>query len=477
MKKLNFTQFFLLVHLLAVVSFTAMGQTPWSGAYGNEWIVPGQQYAVVKVKAKGVYQINKSELPQSFPAFDAGKLQLWHRGKQVAILEQDASKVVFYGVPNDGASDELLARRDPARPAITSRMNKFVSLFSDHSFYYLTVDTRASGSGFEPPVGVQTVDLASLGASSMTEQYHIKEDTIKYTNEFSTSGTYSTYPSLFNSFYDYSQTFTGLRQLRNATFLAPFQLKNLNRTVNVPVKVKILLHNRGNTNFNLAINIKAKNGVNRQVTTVSTLPFKAHEYEFQLNLGTDLDVKGEGELSFNIPTPAVGDWYSIAAISFTYPQNFNADGKTLYEFGLPNSTKTGVSSITLDSTAVGNIKLLDVTNTARPIILSNNNLPTFNISRVQNEAKKLLFYTGPKEVPATNIYSFVGRSKNVNEFKDNDYVIITSQALLSGAQRYADYRASTYNRTTKANFKPLVIRARIFFWFRGWPTRMKIFKP
>jgi hypothetical protein len=457
MKKITFTHLVLML-IVGLGCGISYGQTiPWSGAYGNEWIVEGQEYAVIKVKSKGIYQINKSDLPAEFPAFDSGRLQLWHRGKQVAILAQDMNKVVFYGVPNDGSFDELLARQDRNRPEIVGRMNKYVSLFSENSFYFLTVDTRSQNNGFAPPIGVQSVNLDALPSSSTSETFHVKTDTLLFTNEFSTSGTYSTYPAYFNSFYDYSQTFTSTRLGRTATFLQPFTLKNLHAPSSQPVRVKVLLHNRGKLDCRININIKSKGGANRLVSTIDVREFKASEYEFNLNTATDIDLNGEGELTFSVNNGVIGNFFSVSYVSLTYPQNLSLDNKTLYTLTLPGATIDGVSQVNLSGLPTGEVKLLDITEPGRPIIYNTSNPANFRINRNQSQGKVLLAYSAVKNILRANTYRYVGLSKNYDNYKNKDYIIITTKSLETSAKKYSDYRGTTYNRTTKSNFQPLLV--------------------
>jgi len=446
----------------------------WSGEYGNEWIVPGQEYAVIKINSKGVYQVNRTDLPDEFPAFDLTKLQLWHRGKQVAILEKDVDKIVFYGEPNDGSFDELLCRPDPSRPLITGRMNKFVSLFSDYSAYFLTVDSRAVGGGFVSPLEVQKIQTENLPAASLTENVHMKTDTIVFVNDYSTStNPYSTFPSYFNSFYSFSQSLTGVRQTRlSAPVVQGFTLNRLNNNGTAP-KVRVLLHNRGNTKCKIEIKVKAKDGTERVVTqsvgdpvdpTNTTIPaitldeFKAFEYEFNLR-SSDFDADGVGQISFVVKDGVLQNYYSVAFIAITYPQNLTALNRTYYTLNLPEAPSSGASTIEVSDLFGGTAEFLNITDKSSPIVLNTNTPSSFKIPREQSEGLNLFVYSVKKTVAKLKIGRFVGQSTNYDDYKAKDYFIITTNALKASAQQYENYRKTTYNKVSGVNFKTLLLTA------------------
>lgn len=107
----------------------------WGAPYSNSWIVYGQPYIKISVAEKGLHKLSLSSLPKSFPVNQPDKIQLWHRGKQVAIVSLANNEILFYAVPNDGASDSLFYR------PMSSRMNPYWSMYSDLSSYFLTVGT------------------------------------------------------------------------------------------------------------------------------------------------------------------------------------------------------------------------------------------------------------------------------------------------------------------------------------------------
>jgi hypothetical protein len=118
-----------------------------SGPYGNEWIVPGQQYYRIKVARTGLFRLDYQYLTQAGAAgVSPQRLQLWRRGKEVAIYVggnqtslDPTTFVEFFGQRNDAALDRGMFRNaaDQAQP--------YYSMFTDTAAYFLTWSNVAPG--------------------------------------------------------------------------------------------------------------------------------------------------------------------------------------------------------------------------------------------------------------------------------------------------------------------------------------------
>jgi hypothetical protein len=446
---------FVIALLFSVDSYA---QVPWSGAYGNEWIVPGQKYARIPVKAKGIYQVDFSSLPTGFPApVNLDRLQLWHRGVQVAILSVDASKIVFYGEPNDGKFDELLTRPDPAQPTITSRMNKYVSLFSDEGVYFLT-------EGASNGLRANTIESSSIDSPSNTlVPYHVKVDTTLFKSDFSHTTFYSTYPLFLNSFYEYNKTLTGPRFSNAAVATQTFKLNNLYSAglAGVPVKVKVLLNCRGRIAIDVNVKIGAKGGSLRQVQKVNINAWGAREYEFTLDPATDIDVNGEGQLVFGMEAPETISRFSISYITISYPQLTNVQGKSIYILNLPEATSNDPVKLSIANlSGIGISQLFDITNANVPVKIIAQNLGDFSVPQVSGAVKSLLVSSAVTTVVGGEMSLFTGGSTVHEDYADKDFIIITTNEdlMVDAAQRYADYRKGTKNSLTGTQFKPIVLK-------------------
>ncbi len=150
--------FFLLP--LLIMSSTLFSQNN----FGNEWIKGNQKYLKIKILESGIYRITFEQLSgKNFTStsLNPKNLQLFHNGVEVPIfvngeaneLFEAGEFIEFYGKRNDGKLDEILYNPTSLQP------NPEVSLYDDHSYYFLTVgeqagkryvNTTISSSGLSP---------------------------------------------------------------------------------------------------------------------------------------------------------------------------------------------------------------------------------------------------------------------------------------------------------------------------------------
>ncbi|UOR06288.1 C25 family cysteine peptidase [Hymenobacter aerilatus] len=142
--------------LLAVVMLMLGGYPvlAQSGPYGNEWIVPGQQYYKVQTVRDGLYRLDNAYLTQAgINGVNPSQFQLWRRGQQVAIYvggnatTQDASTYIeFFGQGNDAKLDRGMYKRaqDQAQP--------YHSLYTDTAAYFLTWSSASQTKRMAQPV-------------------------------------------------------------------------------------------------------------------------------------------------------------------------------------------------------------------------------------------------------------------------------------------------------------------------------------
>ncbi len=134
---------FTLIALL--YALTGVGQT-----YNNEWIKPAQTYYKFKVGSNGLYRLPQSALAAiGWAATPVQQFQLWRNGQEVPLYPSVASGVLpsggymeFWGLGNDGKAD-LPLYRDPAYQHTDK-----LSLISDTSVYFLTVNTASANQRF-----------------------------------------------------------------------------------------------------------------------------------------------------------------------------------------------------------------------------------------------------------------------------------------------------------------------------------------
>ncbi|TGE28082.1 putative type IX secretion system sortase PorU2 [Hymenobacter metallicola] len=128
-----------------------------SGPYGNEWIVPSQQYYKIKVSRDGIYRLDYAYLSQAgISGVNPQRFQLWRRGQETAIyvggnnptVMDNSTYIEFYGQRNDGALDRGMYK-NPADQA-----QRLYSLYTDTASYFLTWSATANGRRMaQPAVG------------------------------------------------------------------------------------------------------------------------------------------------------------------------------------------------------------------------------------------------------------------------------------------------------------------------------------
>ncbi|PJJ61082.1 peptidase C25-like protein [Hymenobacter chitinivorans DSM 11115] len=155
----------LLIGLLSQVA--AMAQ---SGPYGNEWIVPNQQYYKIKIAQDGLYRLDYNYLTQAgISGVNPQRFQLWRRGKEVAIYVgpnnpttlTPATYIEFYGLHNDGQLDVGMYKRPQ------DHSQKLYSLYTDTASYFLTWSATTNGKRMAAP---------SLAPAGGNHPYWIKND-------------------------------------------------------------------------------------------------------------------------------------------------------------------------------------------------------------------------------------------------------------------------------------------------------------
>ncbi|WP_342088598.1 putative type IX secretion system sortase PorU2 [Dyadobacter sp. OTU695] len=445
--RISTTFFSLLFFGIIMAPLSARAQ--WSGAYGNEWLAGkySQSWVRIGVTAKGLQRVAIADLPGNFQSADKSKLQLFHRGNQVHIVKADANEIIFYGVPNDGASDELLFRLP------TSRKNPYFSWFSNESAYFLTIGTD---NGLRAQVENTAVDAGVTPAES-----HIRTELRTYTNEFTHDTKYSLRPSTLNSYFEEGKTGTGSRlplpgQLTTVytsnpkptsytnTYVAePFSFSVKNVAPGSTPAVKILLSGRY-ANQLAEIFVGKDAGSLRAAISIPTNDFAPAEANFQLQ-PTDYDANGAGTFGFKGATATA--YYSVSYFTIVYNQLINMQGLPSYEFNFP-SAANGVKSRIQITNPAANAAFYDISNVDAPRI-------------IQGSAADLMVTRsgGTLKLLATNELTQVGAGKiSTVTFSQAtpatyNYLIVSNETLFGAAGQYAAYRQ---NASPGKKYTPLV---------------------
>ncbi|SDE74099.1 Peptidase family C25 [Dyadobacter soli] len=401
----------------------------WGAPYANSWIDYSKPYVRIGMVKKGLHRVSFSALPKDFPVNAPDKLQLWRRGKEVSIISTTNQEIVFYAVPNDGASDSLLYR------PMSSRVNPYFSMYSDEGAYFLTV-------GDKPGMRVQAAG-APANANIAAETYHLAAYTAVFKEEYSLTTQVPMRPSFFNSYFEWGASRTGVTQDSSKLLVKPFKLENIGGQRRP--KVKFLIHGRTELNRQIEVYVGKTAESLRLVATQPLNGFNVLEYAFDLN-ATDYDASKGGVIAWKGINPNLYDGYSLTYYTVEFEQTFDMARQASKEFNLPPSNAP-FSKLNIPGTAA-DTRFLDITDADRPVLINGNAASLF-VPRHSGKRQTLLATNETTAVEPARISTVAFK-----EFpsRDVNYIIITNAALMTGANAFAGYRASA----SGGAFKPLI---------------------
>lgn len=416
---LSKTVFLGLLVCISYTIFSPSGLCQWGSPFANSWIGYGKPYVKVSIAENGLYHLSFSTLPKEFNVTHPELLQLWHRGREVAIISADKAGLTFYAVKNDGATDSLLYR--PAK----SRMNPHYSLFSDESAYFLTF---AEKSGKRAKVVNQTPD-AKLPLISVHEQ----TDITTFFSDYSLSTAKPLRAHFFNSFYEKGASKTGPSTVGSERVYHAIKLTEPAEWPSGSVTVSMLLHGRSNNDRTINLYVGKDNQSLRLEASVTNSNFVGNGCSFQLK-PSDLDASGKGVLAIDTKSNAMKDSYSLSFYQVTYSQKIDGVPGKVLKLYPTNDPWTRVSTPGLKAGSL----VFDITDPDEPVILQGTG-PSLMVPRKKGMSLRMIISGPAREIPA-------GKVKPVPLLplapEKYDYIIITHKALLDVSAEYAAYRSS-----------------------------------
>lgn len=409
---------FLLV-LIGLLSQNVYAQ--WGAPYSNSWIVYGKPYLKIGVTQKGIHKLLFSSLPSDFPVSDPGKIQLWHRGKQVAILSTDNNEISFYAVPNDGGTDSLLYR------PMSARTNPYWSMYSDESAYFLTVGDAAG-------LRAERINKPADGGVAPLS-YHTAVYPTIYKNEYSLSTNNYLRPSFFNSYFEIGASRTGKVSLDGKPTNFPFQLLNPVKNTGFRPNIRLMVHGRSAGVKNIEISVGKNDQSLRLVHSISNNGFEGSTYSFDL-ADTDLDDQNKGIISVKATGGNAVDAYSLTYYTLSYSQALDLKGRNSAELGLPG-TSQAFSKLTVTN-APSNGQVLLISDPDKPKVIQGQ-LAELMVPRQAGKSEVLYVSNETVTIQAAKVTKVDFSAKYPT---NGNYIIVTSGNILDGAKAYAAYRGS-----------------------------------
>ncbi len=401
-------------------------QAQWGTPYANAWISYGQPYVKIGILKKGLHKVAFSSLPEDFPTGSPENFQLWRRGQEVSLISTDNQEIVFYAVPNDGASDSLLYR------PTSGRMNPYYSFYSDEGAYFLTVGNKPGKRAgiVEPPVD-ENVPLLT---------HHDELVTKVFQQNYSLGTNYPLNPGFFNSYFELGASRTGEVYDNGKEAAIEFTLGELAGNSHAPT-IKLMLHGRSKNDRQIQLYVGKNKGALRLAKTLDNSGFVGIETAFEIK-PEDLDSGKNGTVVIRSVASDPLERFSIAYYSIEYPRVLQV-GNQSREWRL-DVTSGKWSAIPVKGISP-RFSWIDISDADNPVMLKSAG-EVLMIPRLPGKTQVLL---------ATDEVTTVGPAKlsRVNftrhDPKATNYIIITTAELRQGATDYAAYRTSAAGGSLK----------------------------
>jgi hypothetical protein len=398
-----------------------------SAQLGYEWIDFSKDYIRIKTYEDGIYYLTKSSLTSAgMPSnVDPRTLRLYHRGVEQLILlpgEADGAfdtndTLYFYGERNDGTLDAQLYRTP------TAQSNKLLNLHSDTTVYFL--NWGGSFSLYRTPLVTATASSPQL--------FHSNRITQVFTNEYARGREFGDNRSCF---FDIGEGWT------SDFFSGPFTftLNGINNvyTSGTDAVLEIQVVGRNHYGFTRSATVKVGNPSAPDFTGVISgfSGYASRMVKFTLPASVlssnNLQITVE---PFTDPTSSIPNAIAVNYAILHYSQLLtspNSTQKNYYFDGLsaPVSTQiawSGSNPFVFDISNPDSLKQVS-SSFASGTISASLESGTKELLVLSRSMFKLPFSVSPKQ------FSYPDSTKVYN--------ILTHSLLLSGAQEYANYRAS-----------------------------------
>jgi hypothetical protein len=452
-----FRWFLVIFFLLGLSELYAQSQ------YGNEWIRFNQQYVKVPVAKDGVYRVNLADLEAAgLPLNDLNRIQLFHRGSQVARRIVPGQYIEFYGRKNDGISDAPLYKP-------STQSNTHYNLFSDTTAYFFTANTQGQ-------LGISMDSYTEINDSGIpTEVFHSAEKLLLLTSQYSSGVWYNGYAQTTE--FDAGEGWVGA--WINKDQFIDYTISGLNfpaTSSGVPQLEVQVVGQAGNTFLTHRVEISV--GPTTPSRIVATQDFATNTVATVTATLNWTDISAGGNLVVRIKALGVGgggDRISGAYIKVTFPQSFNLSGATESVLTL-RENPSNKSYIQLQNAPVG-ARLFDITDERNPIIIGTTTTSTVNAVINNTSVSRKVVVTNVFITPVIKRVTF---RELLPDPAKNRYVIVSHKLLMKPAGEYANpvksfagYRASAvggsydtlvlemtqlYNQFNYGEISPLAIR-------------------
>jgi len=425
----------LLVLLLCVCATTGVvAQT-----YMNEWIDHNKTYYRFRVGATGLYRITQTQLSSlGLGNVNATHFQLWRNGEEVALYTSVSAGQLgaedyleFYGEANNGIWEKKLYLKPEFQ------INEDVSLFSDSSTYFLTVDASRPNKRF------QTISN-DLSSSLTADSFFMHNLKVSYRNIYHAGFGAVLGETIYSASYDEGEGYT------SSAFgpSNPLVSNNPNLFVATNGPNASMVYSAAGRSLNTR-NVRVElNGTSLGEKEVNYLGATIDPSYSDI----PLDLLSSGAANFRfINTAAVSsDRMVIGSFQLTYPRQFNFGGQSLFYFELP-ANPNGNKLLISNFNHAGVVPVLyDLTNNIR--VEADLSIPgQLQLVLPPSLQSRKLVLSGQQTGVVNTVNGFFVR--NFNDYRNTgfqgNYLLISNPLIytdkngVNQVERYRQYRSSS----------------------------------
>ncbi len=410
--------------------------------FGNEWIKSTQRYYKITTGSDGIYRITYDDIINAgipINTISPTNLQLFHRGKEHAIdmnvsmagVFQQGDFIEFYGRRNDGYLDSSLY----VTPE--SHTNKYYSLFSDSTAYFLTWDLGASGKRINTFYENNILGLPA-------EAYHLNEAIQLFNSDYSIGLHYplgqvsaETYLSAFDHGEGWTGSGIGRGQYRD------IQFSSLDQAVSSGPKpvLELLIAGRNNLSHNVSIEAGADQG---SLRTLQTFNFNYYYDTLIIDTLEWSDI-GSGSMLCRVRVNDLGtaDRVSITYAKLKFADGFDHNSSSQKYYYIPPSNSNR-SYVEIQNIPQGS-KLYDVTDNTNIEEITFNTAGSVMTAMIKNDSRGRKLLLTSQRQPHSGLKPVKMRNINTSA----NFIIITNRYLRKPHGSYSDpvaaygaYRAS-----------------------------------
>ena len=420
--------------LFLLILLTLQG---FSQSYGNEWIDYSKTYYKFSLGSNSIYRISDTVLTASgLGSTPAEQFQLWHNGQQVPLytsvpsgLMTDTDYLEFYGQQNDGIPDI------PLYDSAGLQMTTGISLFTDTSAYYLTINP--SGGNARIVATPNNTTNPPLPAEA-----YFMNTASEYFRLYANSG----YAQLVSGDYIYAPTYDAGEGL-TSDFIQPGS--PMSQTL-----VNIFPYAGGPAaSFTATAAGDAPNARDLKITLNGNQLADSSFSQFALErfaisgISPATLITGSNTVSFINGSATSTDRVVVSDMELTYPSQFNFGGQSFYSFRIAAGSASKYLVISNFSNNAQQPILYDLTNGLR--LLGSIDSP--GVIRFllppSGQPRQLVLSAASAIIRVSTLTprSFVNYALPANQ---GNYLIITNQVLLNDGsgnndvEQYRAYRAS-----------------------------------